>query len=107
AGGCATEHRPPAWPSAAPRMSMIRRVSVVGGRSAVAAAAPWIMMAVAFGLAFGVAYVVIRPLSSTPVGYDTAGSVLYFQRIIHLVPLAQDPGVTPQALITLADRLLF
>ncbi len=86
---------------------MIRRVSVVGGRSAVAAAAPWIMIAVAFGLAFGVAYVVIRPLSSTPVGYDTAGSVLYFQRIIHGVPLEQVYGVTPKPLITLVDGVLF
>lgn len=72
-----------------------------------AALVPWGPSALAFGVVFAVAYLVIRPLSSAPVGYDTAGSVLYFQRIVHVVPLEQAYGVTPKPLITLVDGVLY
>jgi hypothetical protein len=61
----------------------------------------------AFALAFAVAYALVNPLRDNPVGYDTAASVLYFQRIVHGTLLEVPYAATPKPLATLVDGLLY
>ena len=65
------------------------------------------LLVAGFVVAAAVGFVLIRPLSASPVGYDTAGSVLYFQRIVHGQVLEQTYGATPKAAMTVIDGLLF
>jgi hypothetical protein len=60
-----------------------------------------------FAFAFTVAYVMVHPITASPVGYDTAGSVLYFQRLVHGQILEQPYGATPKPAMTVLDGLLF
>jgi len=60
-----------------------------------------------FAFAFAVAYVMVHPIAASPVGYDTAGSVLYFERLIHGQVLEQPYGATPKPAMTVLDGLLF
>jgi hypothetical protein len=62
--------------------------------------------AVAAAIAFAVGYVLVRPIGANPVGFDTAQSVLYFQRIIAGTPLEQLGGATPKPLLTVVDGVL-
>lgn len=63
--------------------------------------------ALGFAFALGVGYVLVHPLAASPVGYDTAGSVLYFERLIHGQVLEQPFGATPKPAMTLIDGLLY
>lgn len=60
-----------------------------------------------FVVAAALAFHDVRPLSASPVGYDTAGTVLYFQRMVHGIVLEQPYGVTPKPLMTVIDGVLY
>lgn len=81
-----------------------RPASPVNDRSALVVA---LVLAAGFIIAAVVGYELIHPLSASPIGYDTAGSVLYFQRIVHGQLLERPYGATPKPAMTLIDGLLF
>lgn len=64
-------------------------------------------LALGFAIAFAVGYVLVHPVAASPIGYDTAGSVLYFERLIHGQILEQPFGATPKPAMTLIDGLLY
>ena len=64
-------------------------------------------VAVGFVIAAVLAFRFVQPLTASPVGYDTAASVLYFQRIIHGQVLERPYAATPKALMTVVDGLLY
>jgi hypothetical protein len=66
-----------------------------------------VSLTVGFALALAVGFVLVHPLTASPVGYDTAGSVLYFERLLHGQILEQPYGATPKPAMTLIDGLLY
>ncbi len=68
---------------------------------------PTLIAGGAFAIAFLVGYALVGPWRDNPVGYDTAASVLYFQRIVRGTLLEQPYGATPKPLATLVDGLLY
>ena len=60
-----------------------------------------------FAAAFGIALLLISPLGDSPVGYDTAASVLYFKRLTHQQILEAPYGATPKPLMTVVDGTLY
>jgi hypothetical protein len=71
---------------------------------------PRILLGLVLGAGFAIAsalgFVLVHPLAGGPVGYDTAASVLYFERIVHGQVLEQPFGATPKPAMTLVDGLL-
>jgi len=67
----------------------------------------WVALAVGLAISGAVGYWMVHPLRASPIGYDTAGSVLYFQRMVHGQVLEQPYGATPKPLMTLLDGLLY
>ena len=57
--------------------------------------------------AFAVGFELVRPVLSGPVGFDTAASVIHFQRITSGRHLEAFITATPKPLLTLVDGLLF
>ena len=60
-----------------------------------------------FAAAFGIALLLISPLGDSPVGYDTAASVLYFKRLTHQQILEAPYVATPKPLMTVVDGSLY
>ncbi len=58
-----------------------------------------------FLVASGVAFAIVQPMSHAPLAYDTASSVLHFQRIVEGHRLVESLGTTPKPLLTLVDGI--
>jgi len=98
-----TAHGP--WVSWTPYDPVVRRLAgPVIDRAGILHAC---VLVAGFLVAAAVGFVLVRPIAASPVGYDTAGSVLYFQRIVHGQLLEQPYGATPKAAMTVIDGLLF
>lgn len=52
------------------------------------------------------AFVVIQPMNGAPLAYDTASSVLHFERIVGGHPLVESLGTTPKPILTLVYGLV-
>jgi hypothetical protein len=61
----------------------------------------------AFAATLVIAIVSIRPERIFPVGFDTASTVVYFQRLVAGERLEAFLGTTPKPLLTVVDGLLF
>lgn len=66
-----------------------------------------VMLVTGLAIAGLVGYLQVHPLKASPVGYDTAGSVLYFQRIVSGHVLEQPYGATPKPMMTLVEGVLY
>jgi hypothetical protein len=75
-----------------PTIDQVRRVAVLGG---------------VFVLAVAIAAAVIRPWIAAPIGFDTAASVLHFERITSGTHLEAPLSTTPKPLLTLLYGLLY
>jgi hypothetical protein len=64
---------------------------------------PWVLL---FIVAFGGAFVLILPVHAGQVGYDTAASVLYFDRLLAGRHLESFVAATPKPLLTVVDGFL-
>lgn len=66
-----------------------------------------LIFAMGVAIAGAVGYLLVSPLTASPIGYDTAGSVLYFQRIVSGQVLEHAYGATPKPLMTLVEGVLY
>ena len=64
---------------------------------------PWVLL---FIVAFGGAFVLVLPVRVGQVGYDTAASVLYFDRLLAGRHLESFVAATPKPLLTVVDGFL-
>lgn len=58
-----------------------------------------------FLVASGIAFAIVQPMSHAPLAYDTASSVLHFERIVEGHRLVESLGTTPKPLLTLVDGI--
>ena len=66
-----------------------------------------VAIALAFAAAWWLAVSIVNPLVDHPVGYDTGGSVLYFQRLTHHLVLEAALAATPKPAMTAIDGVLY
>jgi hypothetical protein len=67
----------------------------------------WPIRVVLFGIASGLAFLIIRPVHAGQVGFDMAASVLYFERIVAGRHLEAFISATPKPLFTLVDGAIY
>lgn len=87
----------PVWAPYTPRVNSSMRGGVVR-------AAPWVIL---FAVATEIAWSRIGPLAAGQVGYDSAASVLYFERIMAGQRLEAFVAATPKALLTVVYGVLY